>query len=177
MTVTLAVEPKHQLAQLRGKQGTQAPDQLPELHQGWRGDVAPGQVEDLVGPVIRMQPNTTPTRGHVERQLGPVIVSLLGRNDGRIGDFPLANPPERISHERAPTLELGLSVEMLELTAAAIVLGVMGTARLNPARRDLEQFTQPGPGKLLVLSEAGDLDEVSWRGPRHKDRPAIVQLP
>jgi len=113
----------------------------------------------------------------VERELGPVIVGLLRGNDGGIGDIPLSYPPERVSHEAPAALQLGLVVQMLKLTAATIVSGVMGTARLDPSRRSLEQRSQPSPGKFLVLSNAGDLDEIARRRPRHKERPAIVQLP
>jgi hypothetical protein len=66
---------------------------------------------------------------------------------------------------------------MLKLTAATVVSGVMGTARLDPSRRSLEQCSQPSPGKFLVLSNAGDLDQIARRRPRNKERPAVVQLP
>jgi len=88
----------------------------------------------------------------VERELGSVIVGLLRRDDRRVGDIPLSYPPERVSHEGPAALELGLVVQVLKLTAAAIVPDVMGTARLHPSRRSLEQFTHSRSGKLLVLS-------------------------
>jgi len=113
----------------------------------------------------------------VERELGPVIVGLFRGNDGRIRDIPLPDPPERVPHEGTAAFQLGLVVQMLKLTAAAVVSGVVGTARLDPSRRGLEHFSQPSPGKLLVLSNAADLDEIAWRRPRNKERPAILQLP
>jgi hypothetical protein len=66
---------------------------------------------------------------------------------------------------------------MLKLTAAAVISGVVGTARLDPSRRSLEHCLQPSPGKFLMLSNAADLDEITGRRPRNKERPAIVQLP
>jgi hypothetical protein len=66
---------------------------------------------------------------------------------------------------------------MLKLTAAAVISGVVGTARLDPSRRSLEHCIQPSPGKFLMLSNAADLDEITGSRPRNKERPAIVQLP
>jgi hypothetical protein len=59
MAVAPAVETENQLNEARRKQRTQASDLLPKLHQGWGGDMAPGQVEDLVRPVVRMQSDTS----------------------------------------------------------------------------------------------------------------------
>jgi hypothetical protein len=177
MTVAPAVETENQLNEVRGKQRTQASDLLPKFHERWGGDMAPGQVEDLVRPVVRMQSDTPAPCGHVERQLGPVIVGLFRRHDGRIRDIPLPDPPERVPDESTAALQLGLVVQMLKLTAAAVISGVVRTARLDPSRRGLEHRPQSSPGKFLMLSNASDLDEIAWRRPRNKERPAILQLP
>jgi hypothetical protein len=110
MAMTSAVETENQLLEARRKQRTQASDLLPKFHQRWGGDMAPGQVEDLVRPVVRMESDASAPCGHVECEFGPVIVGLFRGNDGRIRDIPLPDPPKRISHEGTAALQLGLVV-------------------------------------------------------------------
>jgi hypothetical protein len=89
-------------------------------------------MEDLVRPLVRMETDALSVATRVERQLGPVLVDLLGRHDRWIGYVALAEPAERVAYQRASVGELGLIVEVLQLAAAAIVSHVVGTAWFHP---------------------------------------------
>jgi hypothetical protein len=117
--------------------------------------MASHQIEDLIRAMIAMQSDPAPAGVDMERQLGPVVVGLTCGNDRRVGDVALRDSPEGVSHEPTTALQLGLVVNVLELTAAAIVPYVVGTAGLNPVRRGLQQPLKPGAGKAFVLLKPG----------------------
>ena len=68
-----------------------------------------------------------------------VAPGALGRLDRRIGHIESRQSPEGIAYEAPPRLELGGIRQMLELTTAALVAGVVRARRLGAIRRRLEQ--------------------------------------
>jgi hypothetical protein len=91
------IEPEHDLLERGWKQGAKLPDRLPHSHQLRDGDVAPDEIEQLVRPIVAMQPYAPPSGAHVQRQLGAVVVGLCRGRDGWIRDIALTKTTECIA--------------------------------------------------------------------------------
>jgi hypothetical protein len=104
---------------------------LPELHQLGNRDVAPDEIEHTVWPVIGMEADAASLLGHVQRQLGAVIVDLGGGSYGWIRCVALTQPAKRVAHERLAGRELRRILQVLELAAAALIDNVVGTPGID----------------------------------------------
>jgi hypothetical protein len=65
----------------------------------------------------------------------------------------------------------------LKLTSAAIIRGVVRTARLDPLRPRLEHPLHPSPRKPAGGPHAPQADEIAGSGPGHEHRAAVRELP
>ena len=152
MAATLAIETEHDRQEARRQQRAEAPQRLPQLHKLRHGDVAPVELEDLVGPLVVMEPNPPPVGAHREGDLGAVVELAVAGDERRIGHVPPSQTAERVAHEAAARLALGGRVQMLKLTPAAFVLHVVRTARRDPIRGWLEQ---PARSRLSEVEPSG----------------------
>jgi len=66
-----SIEPEYDLLESRRQQGAKLPNRLPHRHQLRHRDVAPDEIEHLIGTVVAMETDP-PTGAHVQRQLGAV---------------------------------------------------------------------------------------------------------
>jgi hypothetical protein len=66
---------------------------------------------------------------------------------------------------------------MLELTAAAFVHQVVGTARVHSQRRGLDHSLDSGAGIPLVFANLAQFDEITRSGARDEDSFAVGQPP
>jgi hypothetical protein len=79
-----------------------------------------------------MQPDPPAAAVDMEGELGPVIVHAVGRCDRRVVRIQLGDSPESIANKAPPAGQLGVVVDVLELTAAALIAHIVGATRLNP---------------------------------------------
>jgi hypothetical protein len=174
--MTPAIQPKNQLQYLRWKERPQFSHPLPELHQRRSGDVAPPQVEDLIRTIVAMQSNPAAAGGHMQRELGPIIIGLVRGHYGRIRHVLFPDAAESITDETPAAGQLEVGIHVLELTPTTLVSHVVRTARLDAVGGTLDDLGQAASRVALVLPEVSDLDQVAWRGARHEHRSPVVQL-
>ncbi len=177
MESAAAVESQDQLSKGGRQQASHRADVVPERHQLRGRDVAAHEVEDPVGPVERVEPDSLPALVHGEGDLGPILELLAGRNDLGVHQVEPGDAAERIAHEPAAGLALRRRVQVLELAAAAVVVHVVWAARLNPVGGGLQHTARPGVGVAPVCADLGDLDEVAGSGAGHEHRSSILQAP
>jgi hypothetical protein len=158
MSLAAAVETENDLLHLTRQQRPKLSDDLPQFHQGGYGDVAPLEIEDLIGSIVAVEAYSTSAGFDVEGKLGAIIIGLLSRNDGGVGHLALGDPAQCVTHERAPAGQLSLIVHVLQLAAAAFVMDIMRATGLHPMRRGLHHPGEPSSGKPLVFPQCGYLD-------------------
>jgi hypothetical protein len=126
------IHSQNHLGQPGRQQRTKTPKSLPQLHQLRDGDVAPLEVEELIGSAIPMQSDLPSIATDVESHLRAVVVRPRCGGDGRVWYFLPCQPAERVADQCTSALQLGLIVEVLGLAPAALVQDVMRAARLHP---------------------------------------------
>jgi hypothetical protein len=138
--------------------------------------MTPDEIEDLPGSLVAMEADAPSPRVYVERELGPVIVDLRRGRDGRIGDIPLSQAPERITDEGLTGGQLSLIVQMLELTTTAFVDHVVRAPGLNPQRRRLHYTAKTTPSESLVVAKISKLHQIVRCGSRYERGLAIGKV-
>jgi hypothetical protein len=138
--------------------------------------MAPLEVEDVLRAVIRVKTDAPAAAAGVESELGAVVIGLLRRNDRRIGKLTFGDTPKRVAYEGLPARQLGLGIQVLQLTATAIVAYVVWTARLNPVERRFQDLEETTPAEPLVRPDFGGFDEISGSSPRNEDGFSIQLL-
>ena len=150
---------------------------MPHRHQLGHRDVAPGEIEHLIGTVVAMETDPPPPGAHVQRQLGAVVEGLGRGYNGRIRYIALTETAECIADKRLAGRELRLILQMLELAAAAFVRQIVGTARVHSQGRRLDHSLDAGTSEPLVVANLAQLDHIARSGTRHKDSFAVGQPP
>src|SRR5207245_4312237 len=106
------------------------------------------------------------------------IAPLLQRfNDLGVRQIQLADPPQRITNDRALGTQLTVVCEMLQLAAAAVVVDVMRTRRRDPSWPGLHDFSRLGAREIAVARERAftQPDPITWYGARCEHDAAITQ--
>jgi hypothetical protein len=137
--------------------------------------MAPDQLEDILGAAQRMQPDPAGTGGRREGQLGPIAELLFSRLDLRIRQIQSSQAPERVAHETTAGGELGPGREVLQLTPAAGITGVVRTGRCDPLRPWFKDLIEPSADESTGGAQLFESDCIARGGSGHECDASIGQ--
>ena len=176
MGPALAIQPKHEPLEPLGQEIAPTAQAPPQVHEPSVGDVAPLQLENPIGLIQRVQPDAGAIGGDMQGELGPVPPVVGAGNDRGIRNLHPAETPECLADEAAAGVALSGAIQMLQLTAAAVVANVVRAARRDTVRSLLQRSTDPRTRKTAVPPDCGQLDQITRRGPGDEHRHAVFEL-
>ena len=99
----------------------------------------------------------------------------VGTYVNRIREVDLADPAERIAHDRPARGALRFRIEVLELAAAAAVAVVVGAAGVDSPGTGRLESTKRCPRESLLPANRGEPGDITGRRAGHEDGAPILE--
>jgi hypothetical protein len=157
MSAAIAIEPQREAGQGLRQKAEFGAQFSPQVHQLEIGDVTIGEGKHEVCAIIRVKTDGRmagrPDGLHRHGYFGPVPPLLERLDYVRIIDLQFPDPPQCVPYNRALGGELRIVRDMLELTAAAVIVHVMRARWFDALGTGLQDFPEVGARELAVPFE------------------------